>query len=94
MVRASDILTNLQRSADGRDVQMSAADVLLSVVAEVEAGRLSPNGTRVLGRACRPADLRKGAEESLRRCARYADTAYERILLVDRANAVSPRTLV
>jgi serine/threonine-protein kinase PknG len=87
-------LSSLQRSADGRDVQMSAADVFLSVVAEVEAGRLSPDGTRILGRACHPADLRRGAEESLRRCARYADTAEERIALVDRANAVRPRTPV
>jgi serine/threonine-protein kinase PknG len=94
VVQASDILTALQRSADGRDVQMSTADVFLSVVAEVEAGRLSPNGTRVMGRACHPAELRKGAEESLRRCARYTDTADERIALVDRANTVRPRTLV
>jgi serine/threonine-protein kinase PknG len=94
VVHASDILTNLQRSADGHEVQMSAADVFLSVVAEVEAGRLSPDGTRLLGRACHPVELRRGAEESLRRCARYADTADERIALVDRANAVRPRTLV
>jgi serine/threonine-protein kinase PknG len=39
-------------------------------------------------------DLRRGAEESLRRCARYADTAQERIALIDRANAVRPRTLL
>jgi serine/threonine-protein kinase PknG len=94
VLHASDILTTLQRSADGRDVQMSTVDVLLSLVTEVEAGRLSPNGTRVLGRPCHPAELRRGAEESLRRCARYADTDDERIMLVDRANAVRPRTLV
>jgi serine/threonine-protein kinase PknG len=94
VLRASDILSTLQRSADGRDVQMGTADVFLSVVTEVEAGRLAPNGSRLLGRPCHPAALRKGAEESLRRCARYADTADERIVLVDRANSVRPRTLV
>jgi serine/threonine-protein kinase PknG len=93
VVRASDILTSLQRSADGRDLHMATADVLFWLVCEVEAGRLSPNGTRVLGRSCHPVDLRRGAEESLRRCARYAATEPERIALVDRANAVRPRTL-
>jgi serine/threonine-protein kinase PknG len=73
---------------------MVAADVFLSIAGEVEAGRLEPNGTRVLGRACRPDDLRRGAEESLRRCARYASSADERVSLVDRANAVRPRTLI
>ncbi|HYW87017.1 MAG TPA: tetratricopeptide repeat protein [Chloroflexota bacterium] len=93
VVRASEILGNLQHSADGRDLHMVAADVFLAVVGEVEAGRLSPNGTRVFGRACHPSDLRRGAEESLRRCARYAASVDERIALVDRANAVRPRTL-
>jgi len=91
--RASEILATLERSADGRELHMVAADVFLSVVDEVESGRLSPNGTRVLGRTCHPNDLRRGAEESLRRCARYATTDAERIALVDRANAVRPRTL-
>jgi serine/threonine-protein kinase PknG len=94
VVRASDILATLQRSADGPDLQMASADVFLSVVAEVEAGRLSPNGTRILGRTCDPANLRRGAEETLRRCARYAATKAERIALVDRANSVRPRTLI
>jgi serine/threonine-protein kinase PknG len=93
VARAAEILANLQRSADGRDLHMVAAQVFLSVVGEIEAGRLSPNGTRVLGRACHPSDLRRGAEESLRRCARYAPSVDERIALVDRANTVRPRTL-
>jgi serine/threonine-protein kinase PknG len=94
VVRASNILATLQRSADGPNLQMASADVFLSVVAEVESGRLSPNGTRILGRTCDPANLRRGAEETLRRCARYAATEAERIALVDRANSVRPRTLI
>src|SRR5262249_6639499 len=94
VVRASEILSNLQHSADGRALHMVAADIFVSVAGEVESDRLSPNGMRVLGRACHTADLRRGAEESLRRCARYAATESERIALVDRANAVRPRTLI
>jgi serine/threonine-protein kinase PknG len=91
--RASDILAGLQHSSDGPELHMVTANVYLSVVSEVEGGRFSPNGTPVLGRPSHPAQLRRGAEESLRRCARYARSADERIALVDRANAVRPRTL-
>jgi serine/threonine-protein kinase PknG len=94
LTRASEILTSLQHSADGRELQLVTADMYLSVVGEVEHGRYSPNGTQLLGRTCRPEELRRGAEASLRRCARYARTPDERIALVDRANSVRPRTLV
>jgi serine/threonine-protein kinase PknG len=92
LLRCSDILTNLHKAVDGKEVHLVTADLYLSVVVEVEEGRLSPNGARLLDRSWQPADLRQGAEESLRRCARYARTTVERIELVDRANAVRPRT--
>jgi serine/threonine-protein kinase PknG len=92
--RASEILSHLQRSAESQELHLVAVDVFLSVISEVESRRLSPNGTRLLGRTCRPADLRRGAEERLRQCARYASSRRERNALVDRANAVRPRTLI
>jgi serine/threonine-protein kinase PknG len=93
-MRASEILTALQSSAEGQELHLVAADVFLWVVGEVEGRRLSPNGTPLFGRSFQPADLRRGAEEHLRRCARYAHTVDDRIALIDRANAVRPRTLV
>jgi serine/threonine-protein kinase PknG len=94
LTRASEILTALQTSAEGQELHLVAADVFLWVVGEVEGRRLSPNGTPLFGRSFQPADLRRGAEEHLRRCARYAHTMDDRIALIDRANAVRPRTFV
>ncbi|MDN5858656.1 MAG: hypothetical protein L0H84_08525 [Pseudonocardia sp.] len=49
-------------------------------------------GLRFLGREWREHDLRAGLEECLRTSARLTSSPAERIELVDRANAVRPRT--
>jgi serine/threonine-protein kinase PknG len=95
LTRASEILGGLngQDVADSPELHLAAASLFLSAAEQLDRGKLSPNGTRLLGRACIAAELRKGAEERLRRCARYARNDAERISLVDRANAVRPWTL-
>jgi serine/threonine-protein kinase PknG len=96
LTRASEILGGLngQDVVDSPEVHMTAATLYLAAAQQVDKGKLSPNGSRLLGRAWVSADLRRGAEERLRRCARYARSDDERIALIDRANAVRPWTLV
>src|SRR5262249_2487191 len=81
--RASDILGGLtgQDVVDSPEVNLAAADLFMTAVRLIEAGGLSPNGTRLLGRECVPGELRRGAEERLRRCARYSRTDAERVAL-------------
>ncbi|MBY8852509.1 hypothetical protein K7G98_31450 [Saccharothrix sp. MB29] len=62
------------------------------------AGAAPPDGGpapagRLLGCEPTPTGLRLGLERCYRQLARLADTPQERIALVDRANAVRPRTL-
>jgi serine/threonine-protein kinase PknG len=96
LTRASDILGELngKEVADSPEVHMAAASLFLTAAQQVDKGQLSPNGTRLLGRTWQSADLRRGAEERLRRCARYARSDDDRIALIDRANAIRPWTLV
>ncbi|HEY4024542.1 MAG TPA: tetratricopeptide repeat protein [Pseudonocardiaceae bacterium] len=73
------------------------ADVLNAAHRWVQAG--GPNGSppaarpTVLGCALSDRDLRIGLESCYRSMARLADTAQARIVLVDQANSVRPRTL-
>jgi serine/threonine-protein kinase PknG len=96
LTRASEILGGLTDKdvVDRPEVHMAAAALFLTAAERVDKGQLSPNGSRLLGRAWEAADLRRGAEERLRRCARYARSDDERIALIDRANAIRPWTLV
>jgi serine/threonine-protein kinase PknG len=96
LTRASTILGGLtgQNVADNPEVHMAAAAVLLTAAEQIDTRKLSPQGSPLLGRAWESADLRRGAEERLRRCARYARGDDERIALIDRANAVRPWSLV
>ena len=96
LTRASNILGALtaQNVVDSPEMHMAAAAVFLTAAEQVDTGKLRPNGSHLLGRACESADLRRGAEEHLRRCARYARGDDERISLIDRANAVRPWSLL
>ncbi|PSL57568.1 serine/threonine-protein kinase PknG [Saccharothrix carnea] len=67
---------------------------LLGVALEsLPGGGSAPAGT-LLGCEVSESGLRSGLERWYRQLARLADTPEERIALVDRANAVRPRTLV
>jgi len=73
-----------------------AADVLTAAVTWVRAGRPGASGVhagRVLGCELDERGLRFGLEGCYRLLARLASTLAERVELVDRANAIRPRTM-
>jgi serine/threonine-protein kinase PknG len=66
---------------------------LFAAAVELVSGNGSHgNGPPLLGHAWQERDLRLALERSLRTSARLSSDAYERVLLVDRANAARPRT--
>ncbi|MCC8248358.1 serine/threonine-protein kinase PknG [Saccharothrix sp. NEAU-S10] len=67
---------------------------LLGVALESLPGAGAAPGGRLLDCEVSESGLRSGLERCYRQLARLADTPEERIALVDRANAVRPRTLV
>jgi serine/threonine-protein kinase PknG len=67
---------------------------LLGVALESLPGNGSTPAGKLLDCEWNEAGLRLGLERWYRQSARLADTPEERIALVDRANAVRPRTLV
>jgi serine/threonine-protein kinase PknG len=71
--------------------QQLTAEILGAALEAVTAGQAVGNG-RLLG--CEPAEvpLRSGLEKSYRALARLAPDQVRRIVLVDRANEVRPRT--
>jgi serine/threonine-protein kinase PknG len=92
LVQAS---TTLQRlSLDARDRIELEREVYEAALGLVTAGKSNGSRAQVLGENMDEMSLRRGLERSYRNLARLAPTAGERIELVDRANAVRPRTLV
>ncbi|HEY3263463.1 MAG TPA: tetratricopeptide repeat protein, partial [Pseudonocardiaceae bacterium] len=71
-----------------------AVEVLSAALAWVQSGRSSNGGGELLGAALTERDLRLGLESRYRALARLANRPDDRIALVDRANAIRPRTLV
>ncbi|WP_433274056.1 tetratricopeptide repeat protein [Actinosynnema sp. CS-041913] len=69
------------------------AELLRTALESLPADGSAPAG-RLLGCELSESGLRSGLERCYRQLARLADTPEERIALVDRANAVRPRTLV
>jgi serine/threonine-protein kinase PknG len=69
-----------------------AARVLECALAAASAGAAAAAGTTVLGVALDERELRLGLERTYRSLARKAGSDAERISLVDRANAVRPRS--
>ncbi len=70
-----------------------SAEVLEAAFDWVRRHQADRPGTAVLGRSLSERDLRFGLEECYRSLARLAGDERQRIELVDRANAVRPRTL-
>jgi serine/threonine-protein kinase PknG len=70
-------------------------EVLRAAYDWVQAGKPGGDGSgrRVLGCELNDRDLRFGLERGYRSLARLASSTSDRVLLVDRANAVRPRTL-
>ena len=80
-------------SLDGMNRFRLTSQILSSALDLLSAGKLQPSAqVKVLGRPLKEAPLRSGLEESYRSMARLL-TGDARIDLVDRANAVRPRTL-
>jgi serine/threonine-protein kinase PknG len=81
---------NLGRERDAR----LTVDVLESALRLVRPDDLDPsvNGQVVLGCRLVDRDVRIGLENAYRRLAQHAASVHERVALVDRANAVRPRT--
>ncbi len=65
---------------------------LLAAAGQLQASQASPGGARFLGCLWQQQDLRLALERCLRISARLTSDADERIRLIDRANAVHPRT--
>jgi serine/threonine-protein kinase PknG len=69
-----------------------AAELLEAALGLAVAGTLGSSGASLLGRRLEEIDLRLGLEECYRSLASRAPLRADRIRLVDRANAVRPRT--
>jgi serine/threonine-protein kinase PknG len=94
LLRAGQRLGALDLDA-GRAAYLAVA-VLSAALTWVQSSR-SANGAgerRLLGCGLTERELRLGLERRYRALARLADRLDDRIALVDRANAVRPRTLV
>ncbi|EHR53366.1 protein kinase family protein [Saccharomonospora marina XMU15] len=71
-----------------------AAEVLEAAFAWLTSGRVAPRqGSRILGWELSERELRFGLERCYRALARLATRTEQRIELVDKANAIRPRTL-
>ena len=71
------------------------ADLYESALGALSAGTLAPaRGDRIGGRPVDERGLRRGAEDALRRLARLTPDPAQRAQIVDRANAVRPRTIL
>ncbi|RZQ65375.1 serine/threonine-protein kinase [Amycolatopsis suaedae] len=92
LVEAGARLERLNLDAERRTAL--SAEVLEAAHQWVRSGRNQPTqGLSVLGCALHERDLRFGLERCYRSLARLASTAADRISLVDKANAIRPRTL-
>jgi serine/threonine-protein kinase PknG len=94
LLRAGQRLGGLD--LDAERAACLAVEVLSAALAWVKSGQ-SPNGggePQLLGAAFTERDLRLGLERRYRSLARLANNLDDRIALVDRANAIRPRTLV
>ena len=92
LAQASALATGL--SLDGMDRFRLNSQILSTALELVTSGKLKPSPqVQILGRPLQEAQLRFGLEESFRSLARLL-TGDARIDLIDRANAVRPRTLI
>jgi serine/threonine-protein kinase PknG len=88
--QAAEVYTAL--AADGQAAHLLAADLLLKAAEQIEGGNSLSEDLVLLGWRATARELRQGAEQSLRRAARFATDKAVLYALVDRANQVRPRT--
>jgi serine/threonine-protein kinase PknG len=88
--QASDVYQAI--GLDNQPAHLLAADLFLRTAAYLENGASSKGGAIILGRPAQAHEMRLGAEQSLRRAARFATDQATLYALVDRANQVRPRT--
>ncbi len=93
LVAAGDLVTGLGADVDTRRAASVSARVLEAALGWTAAGH-DAGDSRVLGCRMTEPDLRVALEDCYRVLARHASTAVERIVLVDRANRIRPRTWV
>jgi serine/threonine-protein kinase PknG len=68
-------------------------DLLLNALSQLATRHLQPDASfTILAIPLRENDLREAAEDALRQCAHYADSAEKRIALIDEANRVRRKT--
>jgi len=80
---------------EGAERARVRADVLSSTLKALTMGGVrAARGRQVLGCALAETDIRRGLEQALRQLARFESNHDEQIALVDRANAVRPRTWI
>jgi serine/threonine-protein kinase PknG len=80
-------------TVEGYEVNKVSADLFLVALEVVLKSRKPNPSTQILGHAFDERNLRLGAEQQLRKTAKYAKSNEERTSLIDRANAVRPWTL-
>ncbi len=91
LAEASATIERLQLDAAERAAL--SADIFERALAGVLAGRIPADAGAMLGRDLSEKSLREGLEHTYRIQARLATSDEERIRLVDKANAVRPRSL-
>ncbi len=79
---------------DAHDRQTMLVKVLTLALEQVRGHGRDDPGTRIAGVPATEKDLRSGAEAAYRHLAAVTDDPARRVDLVDRANAIRPRTLV
>jgi len=92
LVRAGERLGGLD--LDAERASYLAVEVLTAALTWVQSGGSPNGGGDLLGSGLTERELRLGLERRYRALARLADRIDDRIALVDKANAVRPRTLV
>ncbi len=90
---ASAAATIERLQLDAAERAAISAEIFERALAGLSDGRIDPDGGVMLGRELNEKSLREGLEHTYRTQARLAPTDAERIRLVDKANAVRPRSL-
>ncbi len=91
LARAANMLTKV--APYNYDAWRLHSDLLLNALSQLETRHLQPDASfTILAIPLRENDLRDAAEDALRQCAHFADSAEKRIALVDEANHVRRKT--
>jgi hypothetical protein len=79
--------------ADDYSAWRAQTDLLLAAIRQLETRQIEPDeSVNILGIPLRESALRDTAEEGLRNCAHFANTAEERTALIDEANRIRNTT--